>query len=90
MSSDISSLFSTAAAPSAEDVLATLAYWGWPQDGQLADKVRAEKIVLNDGLRIDVLQVRTSGAEAKLNATIRHVVNIGHADGKNSGVTKCC
>jgi len=38
--------------------------------GAVADKVRAEKIVLNDGLRIDVLQVKTSGAEAKLKITL--------------------
>ena len=34
--------------------------------GMVADKVRAEKIVLNDGLRIDVHTVKASGADAKL------------------------
>lgn len=39
--------------------------------GAVADKVRADKIVLNDGLRIDVLQVKASGADGKLKVALK-------------------
>lgn len=37
----------------------------------VADKVRAEKIVLQDGLKIDVFAVKPSGAEAKLKIALK-------------------